>query len=567
MLKNRFILLFSIIFVAIVVTLFAKTLSNSYNDEVVQAGQQRYLSFLLADEFRQTSMDLTRLARTYVSTQERQYLDQYWDIVNWRNGDLARPTIFNSALYPGVKKPQKAIMRELGFTPREFGLLEEASNNSDALIATETQAMSIVEQGRWVDGPYTKMAQEPLDDFALRILFDGNYHREVERIMSPVNQFFAALDQRTSDAVAAASVKAERWSSIVMGMQVVVALLTLVGGVVAIKSVFTPLGTVVDAMRNIGNGDGSLNSRLPVSGKNELSHLASGFNRFSDNILQLVNQVRHTTSDVQVSSSQMLSLTEQAKHIIGEQQFVLSQSADAMSRIVEISNEVASNAQQTAQATADAEAQSKQGMAVVQGTISHIDQLSSDIQQAQQAISAVEQDSNTITSVLDVIRGIAEQTNLLALNAAIEAARAGEQGRGFAVVADEVRSLASKTQESTTEIQTMIERLQAGSLSAVETMRASTEQAQQCVQQARETGDVLVSISASVGQINKMNTGIADLGMQQMQTINDIDQQLQVMLSHADKTVGDIGEVLQGARHVGQQSNELGSLVAQFNTD
>lgn len=458
-------------------------------------------------------------------------------------------------------------MQELGFSEKEFSLLQQASNNSDALIATESQAMAIIEKGRLVSGPFQPQTGESLNAFALRILFDSNYHNEVNKIMTPVNQFFNELDRRTGAEVTSAQQDAERWATIATCLQLLVAIATAISAVLAVKMIFTPLQKVVDAMQDIGRGKGSLNSRLQANGQNELATLAKGFNRFAENIYELVIRVRDTTDGVKRTSDTMTDITSETRHSIQGQQRILSGSAEAMSSLVDISQNVAGNASSAAEATTDADQKSKHGLSVVQSAINGIDQLSQDIEQASHAIRTVENDSNTIATILDVIRGIADQTNLLALNAAIEAARAGEQGRGFAVVADEVRSLASKTQESTTEIQTMIERLQAGAVSAVNTMQSSTDQAEVCVSKAREAGDALNSISASVGDINRMNSDIANAGRQQMDIIEGINQQLQDVVNQAETIQAHAEQASANASDISSQSHTLNDLVGQFKTD
>lgn len=566
MLKNKVITLSTCIVIAMLIAAWASQQATKASSELYNSAKQRYLSFQLADEFRHSSMNLTRLARTYVSTGEQTYFKQYWDIVKWRNGDIPRPADAHKDLYPNETRKQRDIMQELGFSERELALLKEASNNSDSLIATESQAMSIVSEGRLVSGPFEPKAGEPINTFALRILFDSNYHREVTKIMTPVNRFFAALDERTSNEVEQAKSSAELWDSIATSLQILVAIATAIAAFLAMKVVFSPLQRVVDAMQDIGRGDASLSSRLDCNGQNELASLSKGFNNFAENIYHLVVKVRASSADITDSASTMADMTSRTQHSIHQQQRLLSGSSQAMSSLVDVSNNVAHNASSAAEATSLADDKSKQGLNVVQSAIAGIDQLSKEMEQASEAIRTVENDSNTIATILDVIRGIADQTNLLALNAAIEAARAGEQGRGFAVVADEVRSLASKTQESTTEIQTMIERLQSGTQSAVSTMQASTTQAEHCVNQAREAGEALSSISDSVGNIKHMNSEIANAGNQQMSIIEDIHHQVQQVIEQAANIERDAQQAAGNAQGISEQTGTLSHLVGQFKT-
>ena len=158
MLKNKVITLFSSIFITMLIAVWASEHAATSSQELAATAKQRYLSFQLADEFRHSSMNLTRLARTYVSTGDDRYRQQYWDIVKWRNGEIPRPATVNKDLYPGESRKQRDIMKELGFTDAEFALLNEASNNSDALIATESQAMAIIEKNQIVNGPFQPQA-------------------------------------------------------------------------------------------------------------------------------------------------------------------------------------------------------------------------------------------------------------------------------------------------------------------------------------------------------------------------------------------------------------------------
>ena len=240
------------------------------------------------------------------------------------------------------------------------------------------------------------------------------------------------------------------------------------------------------------------------------------------------------------------------------------QVATAMNEMSATVAEVTQNATSAADATNTADVEAKTSNEVVQSSMQAIEQLSSEIQNAATVIKDVESDSEKIGSVLDVIKGIAEQTNLLALNAAIEAARAGEQGRGFAVVADEVRSLASRTQQSTTEIEEMIVRLQTGSRTAVEVMEKSQEQANISVDQSKEASHSLHVITKSVGIINEMNTQIATASEQQSATTEEINSNINNISHLAEDNATGANQTNLAANQVAELAEQLTQLVKQF---
>jgi len=227
-------------------------------------------------------------------------------------------------------------------------------------------------------------------------------------------------------------------------------------------------------------------------------------------------------------------------------------------------HEVAQNAETAAAGASEADSQTEKGKQIVSSTVSSIRTLASEVEKASQVIAQVEKDSEEIGSVLEVIRGIAEQTNLLALNAAIEAARAGEQGRGFAVVADEVRNLASRTQESTQEIQEMIERLQKGSREAVTAMVSGQEQAEQTVEQASQAESSLSEISSAVAQINEMNAHIAEASRQQGEVVEEINKNIVNITQVADDSANGADQLSTASQEMANLAVNLESQVSRF---
>ena len=245
-----------------------------------------------------------------------------------------------------------------------------------------------------------------------------------------------------------------------------------------------PLQRVIKTIDNLASGNGDLTLRLEVESKDELGHLAGSLNKFLDKLHDLIARVANASGQIREGANHMLQLNTDSRDLITTQHATTEMVVTAVTEMAATVQEIAQSASGAADAARKADADAGTGYQRVNSSAVSIRELAQDVDQAASVIHALEREAEGVGSVLDVIRGIAEQTNLLALNAAIEAARAGEQGRGFAVVADEVRTLASRTQESTSEIQGMIERLQRGANDAVSVMDAGREKAQISVERA-----------------------------------------------------------------------------------
>ena len=310
--------------------------------------------------------------------------------------------------------------------------------------------------------------------------------------------------------------------------------------------------------------DGDLTARVNLTSRDEMSDIAHSFNQMAEGFSDTVQGIMASSAQLAAASEEMSAVTTQTSQGIQEQQSQTDQLATAMNEMAATVQEVAKHAMEAAGAASNANDESANGRQVVNTAVNTIDALSEAITRAADAIQRVEADSDRIGTVLDVIRGIAEQTNLLALNAAIEAARAGEQGRGFAVVADEVRTLASRTQESTQEIQTMIESLQAGSTEAVHLMEQSREQAQSGVEQTAKAGDALTAIADEVGRINDMNTQIASAAEEQSSVAEEINLNVVTINQVADESAQGAEQTARASEDLAKLATDLQQLVAQF---
>ncbi len=332
------------------------------------------------------------------------------------------------------------------------------------------------------------------------------------------------------------------------------------------RQIVNPLVAAATTMNDIAEGGGDLTCSMKLSSRDELGDLCTAFNRFVGKIRDIVGPVSDSTTQLSEAANDMSRITEDTRVGVQQQQLETQQMASAMGQMVVTAENMMQNATQAAAATQQADQQAHNGSQVVSRSVDEIKGLAGAVEHAAEVIQRLGHDADNIGSVLDVIRGIAEQTNLLALNAAIEAARAGEQGRGFAVVADEVRALASRTQESTEEIQGMIERLQSGAREAVEVMADGRSRAQLSVEQAAEAGSSLQAITSAVASIREMNSHMAEAAEQQGQVAHEVSRGVAAITQVAEQTTVGTERLGVASNQLSQLSSQLRSLVGHFKT-
>ncbi|HCF9525655.1 TPA: PAS domain-containing methyl-accepting chemotaxis protein [Pseudomonas aeruginosa] len=331
---------------------------------------------------------------------------------------------------------------------------------------------------------------------------------------------------------------------------------------VSVLAILSPLGRLVERARNISNNP--LSQSLYTGRTDEFGQIEFALRMMQAETGAIVGRIGDASNRLSEHTRGLLKDIESSNVLTVEQQAETDQIATAVNQMAASIQEVASNAQHAADAAGRADTETASGQRLVAHTSQSITALEGEIRQAAQVIHELEGQSNEISKVLDVIRGIAEQTNLLALNAAIEAARAGEQGRGFAVVADEVRSLAARTQQSTTDIQSMISALQERAQSAVTVMEQSSRQAHTSVAHAEEAATALDGIGQRVNEITDMNAQIATAVEQQGAVSEDINRSIINIRDAADTNVQTGQNNLQSAKSVAQLTSALSELAKQF---
>ncbi|HHQ4705845.1 TPA: methyl-accepting chemotaxis protein [Aeromonas hydrophila] len=357
-------------------------------------------------------------------------------------------------------------------------------------------------------------------------------------------------------------------------LSIIIALLLGLGLAAVLSTVLTrqirdPLVMLARQAQRIASGDlgkGELQEWIRGSRfkRDELGQLGAAIDRMQGALADLVSEIAGSVSQLSSAVEEVSAISEQSATGMARQQSEVSQVATAMNEMQSTVNEVARNTTDAMSAAKDASRTSTQGNQVVRSAISSIEEVSVKIEQAGAVVQQLEQDSNNISMVLDVIRGIAEQTNLLALNAAIEAARAGEQGRGFAVVADEVRSLAQRTQNSTAEISKMIEVLQERTAEAGSAMQLSRQQMQESVGLAREAGSSIDTINGAVTQITDMNTLIATATEEQNAVTEELNRSIVNIHNAADENALGAQQTAQACVELSKLANTLHHMTQRF---
>ena len=577
--KNLFLALLAALTLLLCLVLLSVISLKSASDEVARSVDLRYRSYLLADELRQSSDDLTRLARTYAVTGDAKYEKQYFDILDIRNGKKPRPEhyerIYWDFVAAGIDKPQpdgataslQALMKEAGFSEQEFAKLKEAQNNSDALVKNETIAMNAV-KGLFDDGTgqFTKKGDPDLE-LARKLTHDENYHKYKAQIMKPVDEFLELLDKRTSAAVEQAKQAKTRMQYWVTGLVLfsiaflVVALLTVYRRIIAALGGEPAVASEV--VKQVAAGD--LSVEIPVANTDSTSLLAA-MKVMQSNLQKLIGEIQ-TDADMVASAAKKMTIAAEDVACSSNQQSASSLViAAAMEQLTVSINLISDSANRAQTISGDSELLMNETSGVVSEAVNRIAKIATVVEQASQTVRTVGQESENVSKIVLVIKEVADQTNLLALNAAIEAARAGEQGRGFAVVADEVRKLAERTTQSTQEITTMISSMQSSARDAVTCIEDAVANVNEGVILTKRVGESVSQLGASSHEVKGVIIDVSSALREQNAASNEIARNVEQIAQTGERNSGAVGAVAKAATELQQLANSLTDSARHFTT-
>jgi methyl-accepting chemotaxis protein len=467
-------------------------------------------------------------------------------LVNREAAGLQEAQTRIAALVDKVRTAQ-ASYAALPAGPEERALYQTFVTTLDSYLQAQNQMMEL-------------SRQDKLDE--MRTLINTRIKDGTDQMGEQLNKLIAI---NAADAKAASILAGEHYDSAITGIiivAVVAALATVLLAWLLTRSIVTPLNRAVQAAQTIA--DGNLTKVIEIDGKDEPARLLEALAAMQTNLRKTIEQIAGSATQLGAAAEELSAVTEEASRGLQQQNNEIEQAATAVNEMTAAVEEVARNAVSTSEASNQSTHAAREGRDQVVKTVDAIQTMTHDVQNTAQMIEGLATQGRDIGKVLDVIRAIAEQTNLLALNAAIEAARAGEAGRGFAVVADEVRALAHRTAQSTQEIEKMVAGIQNGTGEAVSSMQQSNQRTQTTLEMARAAGVALEQITQSIHQINERNLVIASASEEQAQVSREVDRNLVNIRDLATQSAAGANQTSAATHELSRLAVDLNAMVARF---
>ncbi|UST61851.1 methyl-accepting chemotaxis protein [Pseudomonas moraviensis] len=467
-------------------------------------------------------------------------------LVNREPASLQEAETRIAVLVDKVRKAQ-ASYAALPAGPDERAVFQTFSTTLDNYLQAQNRMLELSRQG---------------DLEAMRALINTRIKEGTDQMGEQLNKL---IGMNTAGARAAAIQAGENYDSAITGIiivAVIAALATVLLAWLLTRSIVTPLNRAVLAAQTIAGGN--LSKAIEVDGKDEPARLLEALAAMQTNLRKTIEQIAGSATQLGAAAEELSAVTEEASRGLQQQNNEIEQAATAVNEMTAAVEEVARNAVSTSEASDQSTHAAREGRDQVVKTVDAIQTMTHDVQNTAQMIEGLAAQGRDIGKVLDVIRAIAEQTNLLALNAAIEAARAGEAGRGFAVVADEVRALAHRTAQSTQEIEKMVAGIQNGTGEAVSSMQQSNQRTQSTLEMARAAGVALEQITQSIHQINERNLVIASASEEQAQVSREVDRNLVNIRDLATQSAAGANQTSAATHELSRLAVDLNAMVARF---
>nr|WP_095052827.1 methyl-accepting chemotaxis protein [Pseudomonas sp. Irchel s3b2] len=478
------------------------------------------------DEFTQLTLRLRVLSYRLLVNREPDVQQKTMDLLETRNQQI---------------RAAQAVYEKLIASPQER--------------AAYDQYVQLLGQYRQIEDRMKSLSRNNQVD-ELRTLLNTDLLTNSEAINTVLNRLLEINTQQTADTNQRATDQYSSAFNLVITLLAIATGLTVLFAWLLTNSITKPIANALNAAEEIA--EGNLTRPITVDGADEAGRLLAAMAKMQEKLRDTLQRISGSATQLASAAEELNSVTDESARGLTQQNNEIEQAATAVNEMTSAVEEVARNAVSTSEASKNATTSAGDGRDLVQETVSAIERMSTDVQSTATLIGDLANESRDIGKVLDVIRGLADQTNLLALNAAIEAARAGEAGRGFAVVADEVRALAHRTQQSTSEIERMIGSIQSGTEHAVDSMRNSTERAESTLNIARGAGMSLDTINSAIVEINERNLVIASAAEEQAQVAREVDRNL---VNIRDLSV----QSATGANQTSAASNELSRLALDLN--